>query len=166
MARRKKIPINVQLLVLHEAGFRCAVPTCRTLLTIDLHHMTQVSEGGGDTPDNLLALCKNCHALHHLGKIPMDSIRAWKFLLLSLNEAFDRRAIDLMLLFDQLGSFSVQADSLFAFPSLAASGFLDLRRADHHSYFVSLSDKGKFFVDAWKRGDQKAAIEGSDSQAG
>jgi hypothetical protein len=48
-------------------------------------------------PNNLLALCPNCHSLHHKGVVPATSHRAWKRILLALNEAFDQRVIDILL---------------------------------------------------------------------
>ena len=64
--------------VLIEAGYRCAVPTCRTILAIDIHHIVHVKAGGQDSIENLVALCPNCHALHHRGVIPSEAINQWK----------------------------------------------------------------------------------------
>jgi 5-methylcytosine-specific restriction endonuclease McrA len=94
IAKRKRIPIEVKQLVLHEGGYKCANPSCRTILTLDIHHLVPVSEGGPNTPENLLALCPNCHSLYHNETIPAQSIKAWKMILLSLNEAFDKRSVD------------------------------------------------------------------------
>jgi len=49
---------------LHESGYRCGNPVCRTILTLDIHHLTRI-EGGPNTAENLLPLCPNCHAQHH-----------------------------------------------------------------------------------------------------
>ena len=65
MSERKKIPNDIVVIVLTEAGYRCAVPTSRTILAIGLHHMVEVSEGGPNEVGNLLALCPTCHALFH-----------------------------------------------------------------------------------------------------
>jgi len=81
MVNRKKIPNNIRVKVLTEAGFRCAVPTCNSIIAIDLHHIVHVSDGGLNKVDNLLALCPTCHALYHKGVIPHESIRAWKLAL-------------------------------------------------------------------------------------
>lgn len=32
---------------------------------LQVHHVIPVSEGGGDEPENLLTLCKNCHKKRH-----------------------------------------------------------------------------------------------------
>ena len=83
--KRKYISKKARIVVLTEAGYRCAVPTCRTILAIDLHHIIHVSEGESNDPSNLLALCPTCHALYHRGEIFKDSILAWKQLLIDLN---------------------------------------------------------------------------------
>lgn len=77
-SRRKRVPKAIRLAVLTEAGYRCAVPTCRTILAIDLHHLVQVSDNGSDEAANLLALCPTCHALHHRGEIPREALLLYK----------------------------------------------------------------------------------------
>jgi hypothetical protein len=72
------LPQALRLEVLTEAGYRCAVPTCRGILAIDLHHIVEVHRGGPDTLENLLALCPTCHALYHRGVIKAISIQTWK----------------------------------------------------------------------------------------
>ncbi len=76
--RRRRILKAVRLAVLTEAGYRCAAPTCRTILAIDLHHLVWVAEGGPDDASNLLALCPTCHALYHRGEIPREALLIWK----------------------------------------------------------------------------------------
>src|SRR5437868_1102246 len=93
-ANRKPISEAVRRAVLIEAGYRCAVPTCRALLIVDLHHIVPVRAGGENKTGNLLALCPTCHALFERGKIHPDAIGAWKAVLVALNNAFDRATID------------------------------------------------------------------------
>lgn len=85
---------HVKESVLTEAGYRCAVPTCRNILAIDLHHMVPVSKDGEDTPENLLPLCPTCHALHHRGTISHQSIQKWKQDLLSVSSQDFRTRIE------------------------------------------------------------------------
>ncbi|MCP5450830.1 MAG: HNH endonuclease, partial [Gammaproteobacteria bacterium] len=72
--KRKPIKVDIKHQVLHESGYKCSNPVCRTILTLDIHHLEYVSKNGDNTPDNLLALCPNCHALHHKGIIPDNSL--------------------------------------------------------------------------------------------
>jgi hypothetical protein len=54
---RRRIPLEIRSAVLHEAGYMCANPRCRTIITLEIHHMIPVSESGTDTAENLLPLC-------------------------------------------------------------------------------------------------------------
>ena len=167
-ARRVRAEVRQQ--VLHEAGYKCANPCCRHPLTLDIHHLLYVSESGTNDPENLLPLCPNCHTLHHNGNIPTSSLRAWKFLLLALNEAFDRRSVDLLLTIDRLTWVEwITGDGIIAYAALAASNLIELKQEWHQTaqdpgafrqlYRVRLTEKGKQFVEAWKKGDQQAAVE-------
>jgi hypothetical protein len=167
-----KVKLSVRQHVLHEAGYKCANPRCRYPLTLDIHHLFYVSEGGADCPDNLVAVCPTCHREHHQGIIATDSLRAWKMLLLALNEAFDRRSVDILLTVGQLNRIEwITGDGLPAYAPLTASGLLQLTKVPHltqgggrgctyqNLYEAQLTDKGRLFLDAWKKGDQRAAIE-------
>src|SRR5438874_5747290 len=94
---RKALPESLKRAVLAEAGYRCAVPTCRTILALDLHHIEEVREGGGDEVFNLIALCPTCHALYTRGTITRDAIHSWKGVLVALNQAFDKESISNLL---------------------------------------------------------------------
>jgi hypothetical protein len=161
---RSKLPIDVKMLALHEAGYRCANPACRQIITLDIHHIVTVAQGGGDGAENLLTLCPTCHAMHHRGVITGASIRAWKYLLMALNEAFDRRSIDALLLLNRLGELELTPDGLMAWAGLVSSGYAEPRKvvmtASGGAAVVSLrlTDKGKAFVAGWMNGDQRAAL--------
>ena len=160
--------------VLTEAGYRCAVPTCRTILAIDLHHLVRVADGGPNTADNLIALCPTCHALHHRGEIPAEAIRVWKGMLVSLNRAFDREAIDnlLFLSFPNMPR-TLSADGVLKFTSLIAAGlarpmptFVRPNPSYANYYAVELTEKGKMVVEAWKAGDKQALAHALAEGAG
>ena len=40
---------------------RCENPWCRSKAFLDPHHVVKRSQGGLDTPDNLVMLCRICH---------------------------------------------------------------------------------------------------------
>src|SRR5882762_10775269 len=88
-SEREHLPLRTKTLVLTEAGYRCAVPTCRGILALDMHHIWEVMAGGGDDPANLVALCPTCHALYHRGTIRSDSIYLYKAMLVAISRAFD-----------------------------------------------------------------------------
>lgn len=162
---RQRIPNDVKFRVLVEAGYRCAVPTCRTILTLDLHHIIEVNKDSGNDPDNLICLCPNCHALYHRQKIPQEAIRIWKMILVSLNNAYDKEAIDYLLMLhiientdDKDFSLIVSGDGFLRFSALLNSGMINVTyiprsRYGHDAcYDLGLSEKGNSFVAAWKSG--------------
>ena len=160
-AKRKKLRPEVVLAVLTEAGFRCGVPTCRTILAIDLHHMVEVSEGGPDEPFNLLALCPTCHALFHRGTILREAIYSWKGMLVALSQAFDKQAVDDLLFLEKLkpNELAVSGDGVLRFSRLIAAdlaGFrLLLQNGPIVLYEVGVTERGMMLVDAWKKGDRE-----------
>ena len=157
---RKKLSVDVRSLVLHECGYKCANPSCRMVLTLEIHHLEQVADGGSDEPTNLLPLCPNCHTLHHSGIIPLSSLKAWKHLLLALNQAFDSRLIDLLLLLSKQERLWVSGDGVLQCAAGVASGLIEFgsRVAGSEQYFVRLTEKGQKFVAAWEAGNEQAAV--------
>jgi hypothetical protein len=155
---RKAIPVDVSIRVLHEAAYKCANPRCRYPITLDRHHLIEHSKGGPDAADNLLAICPNCHADYHAGKIPMASLRAWKMLLVTINEGFSRQTVDLLLAVHKIGRLGLSGGDC---APLLASGLVEVDVAENGPlavYFVSLNQRGKLFVEGWKSGDQAKAI--------
>jgi hypothetical protein len=165
MAERKKVPQNVVVAVLTEAGYRCAVPTCRNILAIDLHHMLEVAQGGGNEPGNLLALCPTCHALYHRGEIQRESIYTWKSVLVSLSQAFDVVTIDHLLFLGkpEAGNLLVSGDGVLEFARLVAAGLATFQLAIQNGplllYRVSLTDKGLALIAAWNQGNRQAVVQ-------
>lgn len=51
-----------------EAGYRCAVPTCRTVEPLDIHHIVDYAKVKTHEFDNMIVLCANCH--RRVGKGP------------------------------------------------------------------------------------------------
>ncbi|MCE2972390.1 MAG: HNH endonuclease [Sediminibacterium sp.] len=155
---RAAIRESIKREVLTEAGFRCAVPTCRTILAIDLHHIVEVSDKGSNEAHNLLALCPTCHALHHRGIIPKESIKVWKGMLVSLNGAFDKATIDdLLFLYKTSQSLVLSGDGILKFSKLIAANLAVYTQffgyGSHINYQVFLTDRGRLLVEAWEKGN-------------
>lgn len=94
---RGSILQTVRLRVLTESGYMCSNPRCKHMLTLELHHLDWVKDGGGNESSNLVALCSNCHDLHTRGHIPKVAIDAWKQMLMLVNGALDRDSLDLLI---------------------------------------------------------------------
>lgn len=57
------IPNEVRRAVYRRDGFACAL--CGDPRFLHIHHVIPRSSGGGNTPRNLIALCRYCHAMAH-----------------------------------------------------------------------------------------------------
>lgn len=158
---RENLALKVKVVVLTEAGYRCAVPTCRNILALDMHHIWEVSAGGGDDPSNLIALCPTCHALYHRGTISQDAIYAYKAMLVAITRAFDVEAIDKLLFLDSCSKdfLVVTGDGLLHFGRLVAAGLASVEQKANNNwqivtYALNISEKGRQLIDAWKDGDR------------
>jgi hypothetical protein len=166
--KRRAVSFETKQQVLHEAGYRCSNPACRTILTLDVHHLDRIADDGTNEACNLLALCPNCHSLHHKGHIPTTSVRAWKMLLLSLNEGLDRRALDVLLTLAKVDNLMVCGEGVLECASLIAGnlvrvdietkGGLFSKGEYGHKYWIELTEKGLAVVAAWIRGDQNGVV--------
>ena len=180
MAKRKNIPLSIKQELLIEAGYRCSVPTCRTILAIDLHHIIEVADGGGNERSNLLALCPTCHALFHRNVISKEAIRVWKAVIVSLNEGFDREAKDkLLFLSMENRPERYSSDGILHFTSLIAAGLAKCGRPriETHAFSpvadlskttwpIELTERGKLLVEAWQKGDPEALKEALQVESG
>lgn len=158
---RQHIPESVKRQVLIESGYRCAVPTCRNILAIDLHHIIEVKDNGASDPSNLLALCPTCHALYTRGEIGKEAISAWKTMLVGLNSAFDRESITNLLFLKKLSEnvLCISGDGVLKFSHLIASGWVSfvikMQNGPLLLYEVRLTDKGNRIIDAWFGGNRE-----------
>lgn len=170
------IPAATKREVLIEAGYRCAVPTCRTLLILDIHHIIEVSENGGNDLSNLIALCPTCHDLYHRKHISREAISAWKVMLAGLSQAYDKNVIDNLLFLSSEDSapeemgFICTGDGITQFTALFASGLAsynytkagstgNMGSPSYINYKIQLTEKGKNLVQAWKNGDREAILQ-------
>jgi hypothetical protein len=148
--------------VLAEAGYRCAAPTCRTILAIDPHHIVEISEGNGYLVENLVAFCPTCHELFQRGVVRRDSISTWKSVLVSLGQGFDIASVDHLLFLNrpEAKSLRVSGDGVLQFSRLISAGLATFGVAMQNGplilYWVILTNKGKLLVDAWTSGNREA----------
>lgn len=160
--RRKAIPDKTRTEVLTESGYRCGVPTCRTILLLDLHHLDEVAAGGGNEASNLIPLCPNCHALYHRGTMKAESVYAYKSMLVSLTRAFDVETVDRLLFLASCKKdfLIVSGDGLLHFSRLIASGLATVAAKSNNNsqivtYAVNASETGRQLVRAWELGDRE-----------
>ena len=158
---RDSLSVKKRVILLTESGYRCAVPTCRNILALDMHHIWEVSAGGSDNLSNLIALCPNCHALYHRGTIRQESMYVYKAMLVAITRAFDVEAIDRLLFLESCGKdfLVVSGDGLLHFGRLIAAGLASVDQKSNNNwqlvtYAVNISDKGRQLIEAWKHGDR------------
>jgi hypothetical protein len=165
--KRARISPTVRDEVLMESGYKCGNPICRNILTLQLHHIVWVKEGGGNSALNLLPLCGHCHDMVTQGHIPQAAIRHWKGMLHALNHAFSKEAMDLLLFLHVRGpeTHMYTADGVLRFAGLFAAGLVEFGMQICEETFSSfietrhevvLSEKGRLLVDAWRKGDEDA----------
>ena len=170
---RQNLPLNTRVMVLTESGYRCAVPTCRNILALDMHHLWEVSAGGSDDPANLVALCPTCHALYHRGTIQAESIYVYKSMLVAITRAFDLESIDRLLFLEACPQdfLIVSGDGLLHFGRLIAAGLATVEQKANNNwqivtYAINVSDKVRQLIEAWRQGDRirlKQALGGPKS---
>ena len=87
---RPDVPIEIVRAVKVEAGHRCAIPTCRTISSLDLCHIVPWSKCKEHKFDNLILLCANCHRMEQDGKIDRKALFQYKANLALLNSRYGR----------------------------------------------------------------------------
>lgn len=167
---RTNLPLKTREILLTECGYRCAVPRCRNILALDMHHIWELNAGGSDDPSNLIALCPTCHALYHRGTISVGAIHTYKAMLVAISRAFDLDAIDRLLFLESVTKdfLVVTGDGLLHFGRLIAAGLATVEQKSNNNwqivtYTVNISDRGRLIIEAWKEGDRtrlKKAIGG------
>lgn len=66
---------NVKAYVLHRDGYQCQ--KCKTKKgKLHVHHVVFRSNGGTDSPENLIVLCSDCHDKLHKGEFEIKGIRS------------------------------------------------------------------------------------------
>ena len=94
---RPAIPRPLARAVKDEAGWRCAIPTCRQTAALELAHIEPWSKVREHTFDNLIVLCAVCHSRFDKGEIDRQSIYRYKDNLAVLNGRYsdiERRVLE------------------------------------------------------------------------
>lgn len=85
---RRPIPRPIARQVKEEAGWRCAIPTCRATSALEIAHIIPWSEVRTHTFDNLILLCAICHYRYDRGEIDRASIKNYKANLAVINHRY------------------------------------------------------------------------------
>jgi len=61
MKNTKVISAKTKKLIFQEANSRCAFCSESNIDTLEIHHIHERADGGGNEPENLILVCANCH---------------------------------------------------------------------------------------------------------
>ena len=64
-------------LLLERSAGRCEWPHCGVRRPLDPDHIVKRSQGGQETLQNILAVCRRCHGQRDLAAGHRDALRAW-----------------------------------------------------------------------------------------
>ncbi len=95
MQNRIPVPADLKRKILVEAGHRCAIPTCRSIV-VDVHHIVPWEKCKKHEYNNLIALCPNCHRRANKREIDRKSLRMYKNNLRFLYDKFTTFEIDIL----------------------------------------------------------------------
>ena len=90
---RPTISADLKRRILVEAGYRCAIPTCRHIDT-EIHHIVPWEKCKKHEYDNLIALCPNCHKRADEEEIDRKSLRLYKENLRFIHDKFSQLEVD------------------------------------------------------------------------
>lgn len=159
MPNRPSIPKAMQRNVLVEAGHRCAIPTCRSMAGLHLHHIIPWSKCKRHKENNLIALCPNCHFQVHQGNIDAKSLRMYKANLQRMSDVYTPLEIDILFECDKSGGVPFTRYLLILVKRLIDSGLIRLHyqnvgiimgSVDTSPCIIRLTDTGRQYVDCLK----------------
>ena len=74
----RHIPNSLKRRLLEEAGYRCAVPTCRATDPLQFEHIEGWAETREHNFEDMIILCANCHSRVTSKKINKSAIKTYK----------------------------------------------------------------------------------------
>jgi HNH endonuclease len=96
---REAIPNELQRQLFVEAGYRCAIPTCRAVAPLQIEHIDDYAKVKEHKFENMIVLCANCHGMKGSGPRQLDrkALRQFKANLGLLNHRYgdlERRLLE------------------------------------------------------------------------
>lgn len=94
---RPAVPASLRRSLFEEAGYRCAIPTCRVPGPLELAHIEPWAQVREHRFENMIALCRNDHFRFDHAEIPRQSVRVFKANLAVLNARYseiERRLLE------------------------------------------------------------------------
>jgi hypothetical protein len=159
--KRKNLPKALKRELLREAGWRCAVPTCRMAGDfLEFAHVIPFRDGGEDTFINMIALCPTCHTRFDSKKeefMDQKELVILKQNLILLNErysSFEKRTLEYFLENgkDNVLCWGRDLDLMYLLKDglIVESGTKCNNSINFPPKIYLLTEKGKEFVEKWK----------------
>lgn len=79
MSNQKAIPLKTQKRIFQEANSQCAFCHESSVEALEIHHINERANGGGNEPENLILVCANCHEKITNGSLTRSSVIEKKF---------------------------------------------------------------------------------------
>ena len=167
MSRKRiflKVSEQVQHEVLQESAFRCAVPTCRAIFVPGVDELTRIEEFGKNEAPNLVALCASCRKKAGSEALTTEALSIYKKVIAALHKAFDREAVDQLLLLDseEFETLQVSGDGVLRLSGAISAGLMSYE-SFQQGYRLMLTEKGRSFVQDWKNGVTPALLSAPES---
>lgn len=165
---RPHVPAALERRLKEEAGYRCAIPTCRNMVGIEMAHIVPRSIVKEDKFENMILLCATCHVAYDREKrIPRKSMEFFKANLAVVNgrySDFEHRVME------HFADLENREGEILTIPfhheihlrNLLRDGLLTLVGRERHimsgSYedgleFYSLTPAGRVFIHRWIEGE-------------
>lgn len=159
MSNRPNIPAELKRKILVEAGHRCAIPTCRSMVKVEIHHIIPWCECQEHKEDNLIALCPNCHTLAHDDKIDKACLKMYKAKLKELSDVYTPFEIDILFECDKKDGVPFSKYLNILLKRLIDSNLIYIEDTGVYQYaggvdmspcWIRLTEEGKVFVEDLK----------------
>ena len=161
MSERPAIPADMKRQVLVESGHRCAIPTCRQMVGVNIHHIVPWEICKEHKAENLIVLCANCHAHVHDNKIDRKALHMYKANLQLLHDRFTKFEVDVLFHCYKNGSSPFQKSLCLLVKRLLDCGYvrfgeIDIyigghdmngKEIDASPCYIYLTDEGKEYVE-------------------
>ncbi|MFD8970517.1 HNH endonuclease [Streptomyces sp. NPDC059568] len=162
---RPAIPAAMRREVLEEAGYACAVPSCRST-PVEIAHIEPWSKVQAHTFDNLIALCPNHHTRFDVERrIPAASVHRWKANLALLNGRYsdlERRLLEEAVDAPENVAWPVHSSLSLLLKHLLEDGIISRVGLNQpnisfngrkQEIFVAITPKGREFLRRWQNAE-------------
>lgn len=85
---------------------------------------------------------------------------------MSLNHAFDRRSVDILLTLRKIPKITLRGEGMLEIAGLISSDLVKWQQAHTDVFEIMLSQKGTAFVEAWTSGKLKEAVSAAGEAFG